>query len=99
MKRVAIKLSEEELEEFDFTGGYEGTEWHLQGETYKYVETIRTDEMSDGPSWDIIVQRVSDDKYFKWNCWERSSEYVMSDGQEYQIKEVFPKTISKVIYE
>lgn len=100
MEREQIKLSPEELENFDFTGGYEGTTWEIRGETYKYVEEIRTDQMSDGPSWDIVVQRESDKKYFKWNCWDAGyhNGYIMSDGEEYQIKEVFPETTTTTIY-
>lgn len=95
MKREQIKLTEEELEEFDFTGG---AIWHLRGETYKFVDEIRTDQMSDGPSWDTVVQRESDSKFFKWHCWDAGDHYIMSDGDDYQIKEVFQKQVIKTTY-
>ena len=98
LKREKIKLTKEELKDFDFTGG---NVWELRGETYKFVEKIRTDKYSDCPSWDIVVKRDSDGKYFKWNCWDAGDHngYIMSDGDEYQIEEVFPKTITTTIYE
>ena len=95
MKREKIKLTTAELEDFDFTGG---EEWQLRGETYKFVETIRTDEFSDGPSWDTVVRRESDGKFFKWNCWDAGRTYEMESGNNY-MEEVFQKTITKVIYE
>ena len=98
MEREKIKLTEKELEDFDFTGGYKGTTWELRGETYVYVEEIRTDEFSDGESWDIIVNRHSDGKFFKWNCWDTGRSYQMESGDNY-MEEVFPKTITKIIYE
>ena len=93
--RERICLTDEELEDFDFTGG---SEWELRDEIYKFVEEIRTDKFSDGPSWDIVVKRDSDDKFFKWHCWESSRDYVMSGGRNY-MEEVFLKVITKVIYE
>lgn len=100
MKKEKIYLTEEELEDFDFTGGYKGTTWELRGEVYEYVETIRTDEMSDGPSWDIVVKRKSDGKYFKWNCWDAGdyNGYLMESGDNY-MEQVFPKHQYKTIYE
>ena len=53
-EREIIYLTEEELEDFDFTGG---SQWELNGEVYDFVEEIRTDKYSDGPSWDIVVKR------------------------------------------
>ena len=99
MEREKINLTEEELEDFDFTGGYKGTTWELRDEIYDYVKTIRTDQYSDGESWDIVVKRQNDGKFFKWNCWEGGRNgYQMSSGDNY-MKEVFPKTITKIIYE
>ena len=94
MKREKINLTEEELEEFDFTGG---EEWTLRGETYNHVETIRTDQYSDGESWDTVVKRESDGKYFQWNCWDASRDYQMESGENY-MEEVFPKTVTIVTY-
>jgi hypothetical protein len=97
MGKERIYLTEEELEDFDFTGG---SKWELGGEVYDFVEKIRTDQWSDGPSWDIVVKRKSDGKYFKWNCWDAGDHngYLMESGDNY-MEEVFPKTITKTIYE
>jgi hypothetical protein len=96
MKKEKIYLTAEELENFDFTGG---RKWELRGETYNYVDKIRTDEKSDGPSWDIVVERKSDGKIFKWNCWDAGDHngYLMESGDNY-MEEVTPKTITKIIY-
>jgi hypothetical protein len=97
MEKERIYLTEEELEDFDFTGG---NKWELRGEVYNFVEEIRTDERSDGPSWDIVVKRKSDGKYFKWNCWDAGdyNGYMMESGDDY-MEEVSPitKTIVKYI--
>jgi len=95
MNKERINLTSEEVEDFDFTGG---RQWGLREETYDFIETIRTDEYSDGPSWDTIVKRKSDGKFFKWNCWKSSRDYKMESGRNY-MEEVFEKIISKKIYE
>ena len=63
---------------------------------------VRTDEFTNGPSWDVIVIRQSDNKYFKWNCWDTSSNYnlgfLMENGYNY-MTEVFPKTKTIITYE
>jgi hypothetical protein len=93
MNREVIKLTDEEMEDFDFTGG---RQWELRGETYKFITEIRTDAMSDGPSWDIVVQRESDNKYFKWNVWEHPREYYMESGDNYMTEAFQEKTITYV---
>ena len=97
--REKICLTEVEMEDFDFTAGYSNTIWELRGEKYKYVEKIRTDQYSDGPSWDIVVQRESDGKYFKWNCWDAGDHngYMMESGGNY-MEEVFSETITKTVW-
>jgi hypothetical protein len=97
MEKETIYLTEEELEDFDFTGG---SKWELRGEVYDFIEEIRTDKYSDGPSWDVVVKRQSDGKYFKWNCWDAGdyNGYMMESGDNY-MEEVSPKTITKTIYE
>jgi len=95
MKREKIKLTDEELEDFDFTSTYGS--WKLRGEEYTFIEEIRTDEFSDGPSWDTIVQRKSDNKFFKWNCWDSDNAYYMEDDDN-SMEEVFQEIITKTIY-
>lgn len=101
MKREKIKLTEEDFEWFDMTASGVNSEWEINGEIYKWVDEIRTDKFSDGPSWDTIVQRESDGKYFMWHVWDAGyhNGYIMSQGDEYQIQEVFQKVIKTTIYE
>ena len=96
MKREKIKLTKKELDNFDFTGG---SRWELRNEIYDFVEQIRTDEFSDGESWDIVVKRQSDSKFFKWNCWDAGeyNGYKMESGDNY-MEEVFPEVITRTIY-
>jgi hypothetical protein len=96
MDKEKISLTDAELEDFDFTGGHQ---WKLRDKIYKFVEEIRTDKMSDGPSWDIVVQRQNDGKYFKWNCWDAGDHngYIMEHGDNL-MKEVFPEVITKTIW-
>lgn len=97
MEREKIELTKEELNDFDYTSGYKSTTWELRGETYNFVEKIRTDQFSDGPSWDIVVKRQSDEKFFKWNCWDSGREYLMEDGDNY-MKEVFQEVVTVAKY-
>ena len=79
MKREKIELSSDEL--MDLWDGvyYESREYELNGESYKQVKKINTSDKSDGPSWDYIVKRKSDDKFFKFHIWESSNGYIFED--------------------
>jgi len=94
-EREIIKLSEAELEDFDFTGG---SQWEIRGEIYNHITKVDIPNGDDGEIWEIIVERESDKKLFKWDCWRTSYEYYMSNGNN-TIEETFPRTITKVIYE
>ena len=98
MEREKILLSEKDLYEFDITKK-RGT-WELFGETYVYIDNIRTDAQSDGPSWDTIVKRESDGKFFKWNCWDAGdyNGYLMESGNNF-MTETFPRDIITTVYE
>jgi RAB protein geranylgeranyltransferase component A len=97
MEREIIKLTEEELEYFDFTRTHGS--WELRDEKYNFVNEIRTDQFSDGESWDTIVQRESDGKFFKWNSWDAGEHngYFM-EHEENSMKEVFPKNVTITTY-
>lgn len=99
MEREKIVLTKDELEVFDFTAGGQGVTWGLRDEIYDFVDKIRTDQFSAGPSWDIVVKRRSDDKFFKWNCWDAGYHigYMMESGDNY-MEEVFQETITTTIY-
>lgn len=94
--RLKIDLTSEEL--MDLWNGvyHKGNKHELKGETYQQVTRVNMSEFSDGPSWDYIIQRQSDDKFFKFNIWDAGEHngYVFED--EYII-EVFEKRTT--IYE
>lgn len=73
---------------------------YFKGEIYKQIEKINTSEYSDGESWDYIIQRNSDGKYFTFHVWDAGEHngYIFSDETN-SLTEVFPKTITKIIYE
>jgi hypothetical protein len=93
MKREKIKFSEEQM--FDLWNGvyYKGKVFEFEGDTYTQVDKINTSDYSDGPSHDYIVKRGSDGKYFKFHVWDAGEHngYIISDGQEYPMEEVFPE--------
>lgn len=80
-------------ENFEDQTGY--GPWEYEGEVYNKI-TDYPNNKCDGQGTDVIVQRVSDNKFFKFT-WilSRSENYYMDDEME----EVFPKTITKIIYE
>jgi len=95
-KRILIKMtSEQQLELWD--GVYFiGNSYEIEGETYISVDKINKSDYSDGPSWDYIVQRKSDDKFFKFNIWEAGGNngYLCQDKG---LQEVFQ--VTKTTYE
>jgi hypothetical protein len=97
-ERERIELPPQEL--LDLWDGvyFESNIYELNGENYQQVLKISTSEYSDGDSWDYIIQRESDKKYFKFNVWDAGEHngYIFED--EY-IEEVFPKIIETTIYE
>jgi hypothetical protein len=97
MIKEIIKLTDEEIEgyQFDFTDTT--GPWTLRDEEYHFIEEINTSKYSDGPSWETIVQRKSDGKYFKWSCWESSRDYIMSNGDN-TLEEVFLEKVMKNIW-
>lgn len=94
-EKERLYLTEEEMVDFDFTGG---SRWELRQEVYTFEAEIRTDQYSDGPSWDTVVKRQSDGKLFKWGCWDSGREYYMQHGDNY-LEEVTPKKVTTTQYE
>jgi hypothetical protein len=96
-EREIVESTQKEL--LDLWNGlyYKGSSHELYGETYTHIEEIDTSRYSDGPSWDYIVQRKSDGKYFKFNVWDAGDHngYIIED--EY-LEEVFPVEENKVSY-
>ena len=89
-KREKIELDHDKL--MDLWNGvyHKGNSTELDGETYTQVMKINTSDKSDGESWDYIIQRKSDNKYFKFNVWDAGEHngYIFED--EY-IEEVFER--------
>lgn len=90
-EREIIKLTEEEFSKFDHTKK-EGL-WHLRDETYEFVEIITTDHLSDNESWDTIVKRHSDGKYFRWEIAHIDNKWCMGFYHN-KIEEVFPRRVT-----
>jgi hypothetical protein len=96
MERLKIEMSSEDILELWNLLYFDNSEADFEGEKYKNIQKINTSDYSDGPSWDYIIQRQSDGKFFKFNIWESSKGYIVED--EY-LEEVFPKTVVKIEYE
>jgi len=88
-ERIVISLDE------NFEDQTSDGPWEYEREFYNKI-TDYPNNHCDGQGTDVIVQRVSDLKYFRFT-WilSRSENYYMDDEME----EVFPKTITKIIYE
>jgi hypothetical protein len=96
-EREVVESTQEDLLDL-WDGVYnEGDSHELYGETYTYIKRINTSHLSDGPSWDYIVQRKSDGKYFKFNVWDAGDHngYIIED--EY-LEEVFLVEENKTTY-
>lgn len=89
-EREKINLTSEEL--MDLWNGlfYKDSTHELNGIKYKHITTINTSDKSDGPSWDYIIQRQSDNKLFKFNIWD-AGEYNGYIFEDKYLIEVFEK--------
>lgn len=67
--------------------------WELNGETYVFVEDYPSKDC-DGECHNVIVERLSDDKTFKFTWQYYHDNYYYGD----ELTEVFPKTITKTTY-
>lgn len=72
-------------------------------ENYKLIENIinSVDSEDGGSDNTVIIKRISDNKYFRFNYqdWDVNWEYGHFDDFNPELTEVFPKTITKIIYE
>ena len=100
MERENIDFDNETMHELWDGVYYKDSSVEIMGETYTHIDEINTSDYSDGESHDYIVQRKSDGKYFTFNVWYAGDNngYIFSDG-EHSLTEVFPKTITKTIYQ
>ncbi len=88
MKKEYLTIEEEEIDDYTKESG----SWKIKGETYKFIESHRTD--GDGEWYEVIVQRKSDKKYFafSWGYGDTRNYY------EPEWEEVKPTVITKTIY-
>lgn len=93
-----VELTHDEL--MDLWNGvyFKDSIYELNGISYKQVDIINTSEKSDGDSWDYIVERQSDGKFFKFNVWDAGERNGYIFEEKFLI-EVFKTTKSKDFYE
>lgn len=91
IEREKFTVDEELLGEIYFLNSQ--LEW--EGDTYTLIFKEMTN--GDGECWRMIMQRERDKKCFKWSYCvsHKSGNYYWAP----EFKEVFPKTITTVIYE
>lgn len=98
MEKEIINSTQDELLELWNDVYHEGRTGELYGETYKNIKTINTSEYSDGESWDYILERKSDGKFFKLHVWDAGDHNGYLIQSEY-LEEVKAKKITDTIYE
>ena len=91
MEREIVKSTEKELLELWDNLYHEGNTAELYGETYKHIQKINMSEFSDGPSWDYILERESDGKFFKLHVWDAGDHNGYLIQSEY-LEEVYETT-------
>lgn len=76
-----MNFSKEELSDL-WNGVYHlGSSCIIQNEEYTSVQINNTSDQSDGDSWDYIVKRTSDGKFFCFNVWDAGRNgYLFEDG-------------------
>jgi len=88
-ERIKIPMSSEDILELWNLLYFKNSTTEFNGETYTHIMQINTSDKSDGESWDYIIQRKSDDKFFKFHIWDAGSHNGFLAETEY-LKEVFP---------
>ena len=89
MERELFNVPEDEIEDFTSEGS-----WKINDDIYKWITTISSD--GDGIWYDVITQRERDGKFFSFSwgmTWSQTYRYSES------WKEVFPRTITTIVYE
>lgn len=87
--RERYNLDEELWGDFTSSGP-----WEYNGETYEFVEDYPSRDC-DGECHNVVVKRKSDGKYFQFEWQYDGGNYYF----ENELTEVFPKTITRTIYE
>lgn len=95
--REIITESSERLVELWNDVYHLGNTGELNNETYTSIKIINTSDKSDGPSWDYILERKSDSKFFKLSIWDAGYHNGFLCEDEC-IEEVFKEEKLKIIY-
>lgn len=109
MEREEIELSEHILrslldEDYEIEEGYEDEDPEYYKEIdYIFKDEILTDtDIEKGIEWkDIIIERKSDNKLFKFHIGDSYYNGMFYHGFKFpiKVKEVFPKQVTKTVYE
>lgn len=88
-QREVIEFTEEQVEHLNEDSAPEGFEW---------IDEIQTDFDTEKAfaTFEIIIKRLSDKKFFKGEMFKGSAGY---SKVELEFEEVFPKTVTTIIYE
>ncbi len=94
MERESITMTEEDLRDVDWGFG-ETSPLEINGETYNFIEDYPSRDC-DGECHNVVVQRESDKKYFRY-FWM----YTYSKNYRYEEdwEEVFRKEITTITWE
>ena len=87
-----IDLTHEQLNDLWEVIYHKGNKYTLNDEIYEQIEKINTSEYSDGESFDYIIKRESDGKFFKFNVWDSGrSGYIFEDKYIIEVEEINKK--------
>lgn len=89
MEREIYNIEEELWDDYTGSGP-----WVYNGEIYEFVEDYPSRDC-DGECHNVVVKRKSDDKHFQFEWFYDNGHYYFGD----ELTEVFPKTITRIIYE
>jgi hypothetical protein len=98
-KREEVILSQELLADLAHDNGKH--KFTLNDIEYQEIETTitGTDYEDGGATYEVVFQRLSDGKYFKFSYNDWDLEYNFVSDFPNKATEVFPKTITKIIFE
>jgi hypothetical protein len=89
MEREVYNVDEEMWGDYTSSGP-----WELDGEIYEFIEDYPSHDC-DGECHNVVVKRKSDGKYFQFEWFYDNGHYYF----ENQLVEVFPKAITRTVYE
>lgn len=97
-KREEVVLSQELLADLAHDNVHKFT---LNDIEYRGIETtiVGADYEDGGATHEVVFQRLSDGKYFKFSYNDWDLEYNFVTDFPNSATEVFPKTITKIIFE